>query len=388
MLLSITFLSILLSLIITISNWKINKNSIYIGSFLIILSIYALTHHFSIVDFSLFWSTLFYNNFSPLYLLMGPLLYFYVRGVFADRFIFNKNDLFHFIPAAIHFISIFDYLLLSFQEKEAIILYCNSHKNELDNFPFNTFFTLKTNYIIRLSSLLGYLLFCLLFITREAIHYKNEIKSARSKYIFRWLYILLFLLVLIVGSYSYFLFKYLQSSSYLYSLNAKYVLSLSVLGIALINMSLLLFPEILYGKLRLTPIPTIYKKSIDTVNLKDEIIENEYFINLSKQINDYFITKKPYLKPDFAISDVTIALKVPQHHIAICCRDYIGMKFTELKIHFRVENAKKALVIPENKNLTLEYIGLQSGFLSKSNFFSCFKKITGTTPLDYQNDNI
>jgi AraC-like DNA-binding protein len=387
MLLSISLLSILLSLIITLSNWKINKNSIYIGSFLIILSIYGLTHHFSIVDFSLFWATVFYNNFSPLYLLMGPLLYFYIRGVFVDRFIFKKRDLLHFIPAVIHFISIFNYLMLPFHEKVAIILYCNEHHNELNNFPFNTLFTLKTNYFIRLSSLFGYLLFCLFYVTHELINFKNEIQTIRSKYIFRWLYILLFLLIIIVGSYSYFLLMYLQSSSYLYSVDSKYVLSLSVLGIALINTSLLLFPEILYGKLRIKPTSNIFKKSIDTMARKEEFIENEYFINLTKQINAYFVNQHPYLKPEFAISDLTIALKVPQHHITICYRDYIGIRFTDMKINYRVEYAKKELLNPVNKNLTLEAIGFQSGFLSKSNFFSCFKKITGTTPLDYQNNS-
>jgi AraC-like DNA-binding protein len=323
-----------------------------------------------------------------LYLLMGPFLYFYIRGVFSDRFIFNKIDLLHAVPALLHFVSIINYLMLPFHEKETIIAYCNLHHNALDNFPFNTFFTLKTNYIIRLTSLFGYLLFCFLYITREAINFKNEIQTVRSKYIFRWLYVLLFLLLLIISSYSYFLLQYLKASSYLYSLNAKYVLSLSVLGIALINTSLMMFPEILYGKLRLKPTPKIYKKSLELNILKLEVAENEYFIDLTNQIKDYFNKKQPYLNPEFSISDLTIALKVPQHHIMICYRDYIGIRFTGMKINYRVEHSKKELLNDDNKKLTIEAIGLESGFLSKSNFFSCFKKHTGTTPFDYQKNNL
>jgi AraC-like DNA-binding protein len=381
-------LSILLSLIIIFSNWKINQNSFYIGAFLLILSLYSITHYYSIVEFSIFWSTLFYNNFSPLYLLMGPLLLFYIRGVFKDRFIFSKIDLLHFIPAFIHLIAISKYLILPFSQKKEIITYCSKHYEALNQFPFNSFFNWETNYIIRLSSLFGYLIFSFILITKEVINYNKGKKTARGRYVFRWIYLLLFLIVLILGSYSHFLSNYMQSHSYLESSNSQYTLSVTVLGIALINFTLLMFPEILYGKLRFESGPIVFKKSIkrDLIN-DEEVYENEYFINLTNQINDYFANQQPYLKPEFAISDLTIALKVPQHHIAICYRDYIGIRFTVMKINYRVEYSKKELLNPVNKNLTLEAIGFQSGFLSKSNFFSCFKKVTGTTPLDYQNNS-
>jgi AraC-like DNA-binding protein len=388
MLIAISFLSILLSLITIIYNWKINRNSLYIGAFLLFLSLYSITHYYTIVEFSLFWSTLLYNNFSPLYLLMGPLLFFYIRGVFKDQFIFSKKDLLHFIPAIIHLIAISKYLILPFSQKKEIIAYCSQHYEALNQFPFNSFFNWETNYIIRISSLFGYLLLNIIIVTKEVIKYQKEKKTARGRYIFRWIYLLLFLIAIILGSYSYFLSNYMQSQSYLESSDSQYTLSISVLGIALINISLLMFPEILYGKLRFESVPSVYKKSIKRVLLKEEeVYENEYFINLTKQINDYFVNQQPYLKPEFAISDLTIALKVPQHHITICYRDYIGIRFTDMKIDYRVEYAKKELLNPINKNLTLEAIGFQSGFLSKSNFFSCFKKITGTTPLDYQNNS-
>lgn len=385
MLLAISILSIVLSLIIIISNWQINKNSIYIGSFLLLLSLYSLTHYYTIVAFSLVWTTVLYNHFSPLYLLMGPLLYFYVRGVFADRFVFTKRDLLHFIPACVHLISITEYLLIPFDTKVDIVRYCSTHFDELNNFPFNSFFTWQFNYLVRLSSLFGYLFVCL-FITIQVMRKsKQELKSSRSKYIFRWLFTLLGLMFIIVFSYSFFLSNYVQEKKYLYSEHAQEVLFLSALGIALINGSLLLFPEILYGKLTLKPAPSVYKKSVEVAVIKDEVYENEYFIDLAKQIKKHFKEEHPYLKIDFAISDLTIALKVPQHHITICFRDYIGMKFTDMKTQYRVEYAKTALLSEAHNLFTLDAIGHQAGFLSKSNFFSCFKKSTGLTPLEFQN---
>jgi transcriptional regulator GlxA family with amidase domain len=50
-----------------------------------------------------------------------------------------------------------------------------------------------------------------------------------------------------------------------------------------------------------------------------------------------------------------------------------------------VEYAKTALLSEAHTQFTLDAIGHQAGFLSKSNFFSCFKKSTGLTPLEFQN---
>jgi len=45
---------------------------------------------------------------------------------------------------------------------------------------------------------------------------------------------------------------------------------------------------------------------------------------------------------------------------------------------FRIEAAKKLL--QANSKLTIEAIGQECGFKSKSSFYSAFKKRTGTTP--------
>ena len=48
----------------------------------------------------------------------------------------------------------------------------------------------------------------------------------------------------------------------------------------------------------------------------------------------------------------------------------------------RVERAKKLLV--NNHHLSLEGIGYEAGFNSKSSFFATFKKLTGQTPAQYK----
>ena len=387
MLLSISILSIVLSLIIIFSNWHINKNSVFIGGFLFLMSLFSIHYHLSIVSFSLLWNVIYFNTFTPFYLLLGPLFYFYVRGLFADRFLFTKKDLLHFIPAVIHLISIAKYIVLPFSKKMELVQYLNTHADQLNQLPFNSFFTWQFNYVFRITLFFGYMFVCSFIIIKKYILYRKEPKSTRSSYIFRWLFILVVSVLVISLSFSFSSTIYMQNNNSLFRLYGQYSVYILTIGIVFINLTLLLIPEILYGKLTLKPVPSVLKKSVEVVVIKDLVYENEYFIDLAKEINQFFLENKPYLKIDFAISDLNIVFKAPQHHIAICFRDYIGLKFTDMKTHYRIEYAKEVLLNAEYNNLTLDAIGLKSGFLSKSNFFSCFKKSTGITPLEFQNNH-
>jgi AraC-like DNA-binding protein len=387
MLLSISILSIVLSLIIIISNWHINKNSVFIGGFLFLMSLFSIHYQLSIVSFSLLWNVIYFNTFTPLYLLLGPLFYFYVRGLFADRFLFTKKDLLHFIPAVIHLISIAKYIVLPFSKKMELVQYLNTHADQLNQLPFNSFFTWQFNYVFRITLFFGYMFVCSFIIIKKYILYRKELKSTRSNYIFRWLFILVLSVLVISLSFSFSSTIYMQNNNSLFRLYGQYSVYILTIVIVFINLTLLLIPEILYGKLTLKPVPSVLKKSVEVVVIKDLVYENEYFIDLAKEINQFFLEDQPYLKIDFAISDLNIVFKVPQHHIAICFRDYIGLKFTDMKTHYRIEYAKEVLLNDEYNRLTLDAIGQQSGFLSKSNFFSCFKKSTGITPLEFQNNH-
>ena len=54
----------------------------------------------------------------------------------------------------------------------------------------------------------------------------------------------------------------------------------------------------------------------------------------------------------------------------------------------RVEQSKKILIDPKYANYTISSIGLESGFNSKSTFYTVFKKHTGITPLAYKDKKL
>ena len=54
----------------------------------------------------------------------------------------------------------------------------------------------------------------------------------------------------------------------------------------------------------------------------------------------------------------------------------------------KISQAKLLLLNPEYEDYTITSIGLESGFNSKSTFYTVFKKHTGLTPNEYKNKEL
>jgi len=95
--------------------------------------------------------------------------------------------------------------------------------------------------------------------------------------------------------------------------------------------------------------------------------------------------KELFLNPDFSLEEAAKELKVTKHILSQYVNEILGKSFSNLIKEYRIEKAKKLL--ETEKNFTLESLGYDSGFSSKSAFFTAFKKITGLTPAEYQKSN-
>lgn len=92
--------------------------------------------------------------------------------------------------------------------------------------------------------------------------------------------------------------------------------------------------------------------------------------------------EKYYTNPNLKLPDVAKKLNVLPHTISQLLNDNVGIGFPQFLNEYRIEEAKKML--KEENNLTLESIGYDCGFNSKSTFYSTFKKMTGTTPAKFK----
>ncbi len=76
-------------------------------------------------------------------------------------------------------------------------------------------------------------------------------------------------------------------------------------------------------------------------------------------------------------------LNIPKHHLTEVLNNTLGKNFFQFVNEYRVAAVKKQLDKPNNL-YSIEAIGYECGFNSKSTFFSVFKTLTGQTPKNYR----
>jgi len=389
LLLYISVFTILLSVLLVYNNWKINKTAIYLSLFLLCVSIYGLAHYFVIYDNSAFWLAIFYNHFTPLMLLLGPLLFFYVRGTLNNSSKLHTWDFIHCIPALIHLIGIIPYSIQPFDKKleiaEAIIKDIDIILSINSNFLFNTAF----NFTFRSIFLLLYIVYCS-FLVWKRFNDKKIAKNMQEKQLvisLRWLVVLLSSLFFIVIEFLIITYNSVTIKPSVGLINSYTLYILSGVAYFTIAFSLLLFPKILYGITKKNSSKKGGKKiKFDKKNGKavnPNSIEESYYFELAKDIKKYLNKEKIFLNRDFSIVDIALALKISENEVIYCITNVLQTKFTTLRSDLRIDYAIALLSNSSNNNLTIEGIAQQSGFKTRASFYKAFKDKTGMNPTEF-----
>nr|WP_321233533.1 helix-turn-helix domain-containing protein [uncultured Psychroserpens sp.] len=113
-------------------------------------------------------------------------------------------------------------------------------------------------------------------------------------------------------------------------------------------------------------------KKIDTteaskLNEKLKIVMQQEELYRNANLKSYEIAKK---------------IGLTTHQFSQLLNDNLGKNFSLFVNEYRIEAAKSML--QKNDSLTLEAIGYECGFNSKSTFFTTFKKLAGTTPAQFK----
>lgn len=219
----------------------------------------------------------------------------------------------------------------------------------------------------------------------------NERPSNRqSKLIFNWTSFLLFNTLLVYISFLVFTIFSFQANDYrIAEVKGFYFLISSLLGLVLLNISLLFFPNILYGLPQLDfVLPNRSKPTtleVEPIKLvKSFEISEEKLQLLHDKIEMYRLTK-PYLNPDFSLSVMSANTDIPVHHLSYYFNEHLNINFNtwknDHKINYVIEQIEKG----NNELLTLDALAKQAGFVSRTTFLNAFKQKTGLTPSEYLN---
>ena len=96
--------------------------------------------------------------------------------------------------------------------------------------------------------------------------------------------------------------------------------------------------------------------------------------------------EKLHLKTKVSLKDIAQELHISEGYVSQLINTHSNVNFNEFINALRVSDAKAMLENTDFNHYTLESIGLESGFNSKSNFYAVFKKHLHKTPLQYKKE--
>ncbi len=282
---------------------------------------------------------------SPLWYLLAPLLYFYLRAQIKGHGL-KWIDLLHLSPFLIVLFGSMDFYTFSGEAK----------LNYLESFRTGQFIAPVHNahYILFFLQSIAYLGVCIwIFKT-----------NASTKKIQMWQKICLICLL----AFS------LMGLTAIWFANTKsqFLIHLSadsfVVWLALFNLGILIqsirYPNQLYFKLK-------ERKAAKPEWNTHLIMDN---------INQYMEQQHPYRDPNYNIHQLVKALGYSKNQLEQIIKSNTNLNFRDFLNEYRIEEAKQKLVLPENHRFTIQSIAEEVGFKSSATFYRVFKKREGLTP--------
>ncbi|WP_162843317.1 helix-turn-helix domain-containing protein [Ichthyenterobacterium magnum] len=110
-------------------------------------------------------------------------------------------------------------------------------------------------------------------------------------------------------------------------------------------------------------------------------------VNLFNEIFSYIEKNKLYLNPDLNVSIIANTFNISKGYLSRLISFNSELNFNDYINTLRVEEAKTMLNDKVYNDYTILAIGLESGFNSKTSFYSAFKKFTNKTPNQYKKES-
>ncbi len=289
----------------------------------------------------------------------GILAWLYTVYLTDSKRLFTKKDLLIFLPTLI-------YLIFRF--------YLFSHDLEWKNW-FGKNYSNIFNKVIFVTELTWNLTF-LYFSIRHYQKYRawlNENYSDTEKVKFDWLrnFLYVFTSILVLGAIFDFTNSFLFKLSYIQFFYFEIVLALTTYYLAIA------------GYLRSKSIELNFTEQ-EAVEIEDRktLLADKELEKLKVKLNNLMKNDKIYLEPNLTLTDLSRQLGVNSTVLSFAINNGFGKNFNDFVNEFRINEVKEKLKSVDNS--TLLGVAFDCGFNSKATFNRAFKKFTGVSPKEFQ----
>jgi len=322
------FNSFIVAIYLLINKSYSNINNLLFGLFLLLLSLRVLKSLF--YAFSTEKPIWFLQSGPSFFLLIGPLFFCYTLSIIKPNSFWIKYWKLHIL----FWLAIVIFLIILV--------------------PFKDYNDLNKTIILPIINLqwLFYILLSGIFIKSNFITQKNnQIKM-------KWLLTLTLAVLILWSNYTFISFDYFVSGSIIFSI--------------------LFYFFFMYFLIKKKNTSKIFEKR----KKKNTFNPSQKHQLLISQLNAVMVNEQLFIHPYLKSSEVAEKLNISTHELSKLINDNMGKNFTDFINEYRIQQAKQ--LIQDNSLYTIEAIGNQSGFNSKSAFYKAFKKITGITPAKYK----
>lgn len=125
--------------------------------------------------------------------------------------------------------------------------------------------------------------------------------------------------------------------------------------------------------------------SFSTQKYVDKKLNDEEAALIISKLKKVMTEKELFRNPNLKVNDLAKEINISGHQLSQLLNDNIEKNFTLFVNEYRINEACK--ILSKNTNLTIDAVGSEVGYNSKSTFFATFKKIKGMTPSVYQQAN-
>ena len=318
-------------------------------------------------------------------LLMGPVIYFYLRSLFQPSLKFHSKDWLHFLPGIFYLL----WCVVVFVT-DRLVMKRYYLMNGVQDPDFDDWY-IATGLI----SLLIYLVLCIRYYRRYKQFILQEASFADS-IMFKWVrnflisFFIYFLMNLIfhiiplfgvevdyVDSWWYYLlfailFYYIAINGYSNSIETRMRFGMELLSYkkqklfaASQSQQENFFEDVPFEEVQPTP-----KEVTDLDLWKTKVI-------------DAVVTQKAYANPELTLTDLAKQLQTNSSFLSKVINTGFEQNFNDFINYYRVEEVKQKLQLEAAGQVTIMSIAYDAGFNSKATFNRAFKKFTGKNPKDF-----
>jgi len=289
--------------------------------------------------------------FTPTFLLIGPLLFIYLKSISIKDFKFKITHLYHFLPFV--FFLFFDLL--------------NKHNFPLipDNKKYYIIYCIQIS--IFLIHLFVYLKFSFEYIKELILKYKSDSfpKENLNPYYIRNIALFISIIWII----------YL-----IYCFQTYFKIYLPTRVLEAIYYSFLIYLILFYElhDQKITFISNFY------VRYRNSGISKEDSLNYKSIILEHIQKNELFIDHNITLGKCAKEISLTTHLVSQIINEQLGCNFNDFINSYRIEKAKKMLKDPEKNNYTVASIAYDCGFNTLSAFNTAFKKFTRITPSQFR----